>query len=78
MEGTVDLAYEERDGFVVIDFKTDRPDDEVIHIPPSGGLVRGRNRACDRSTREGGADDGLGVRAKASYRASSASGRGRR
>jgi ATP-dependent helicase/nuclease subunit A len=30
VEGTVDLAYETADGFVVVDFKTDRADAEVI------------------------------------------------
>jgi ATP-dependent exoDNAse (exonuclease V) beta subunit len=30
IEGTVDLAYEADDGFVVIDFKTDRPEGELL------------------------------------------------
>ena len=30
IEGTVDLAYDTADGFVVIDFKTDRPDPELL------------------------------------------------
>ncbi len=30
VEGTVDLAYEDANGFVVIDFKTDRPDDVLM------------------------------------------------
>jgi ATP-dependent exoDNAse (exonuclease V) beta subunit len=30
VEGTVDLAFEGESGFVVVDFKTDDPSDEVI------------------------------------------------